>query len=57
MGGWEVGRIFMNKKLFFIGKKSSPRHPRHPTSPSPPSPPAIFNSGSESSARTVFSRQ
>ncbi|EAW35229.1 hypothetical protein L8106_15869, partial [Lyngbya sp. PCC 8106] len=29
-GGWEVGRIFMNKKLFFIGKKSSPHHPITP---------------------------
>ncbi len=50
-GGWqgpEVGRIFINKKLFFMLKKylsPSPRHPRHPTTPVTPSPSAIFNSG------------
>jgi hypothetical protein len=30
-----MGGIFINKKLFFIGKKSSPHHPITP-SPHPP---------------------
>jgi hypothetical protein len=35
-----MGGIFINKKLFFIGKKSSAHPPHHPITPSTP---AIFN--------------